>query len=98
MTAGVSPAVGREVLDAPTREIERVLLLTRIREGIDIESLHAGGRHAVAGLIADELVDAKAALSGGLVLTEEGGCSRTPSCGACSTTEGRQLTNLIASG
>lgn len=72
VTAGVSPAVGREVLDAPTREVERVLLLTRISEGIDIESLHAGGRHAVAGLIADELVDAKAALSGGLVLTRRG--------------------------
>ena len=32
---GVSPAAGRETLDAETREVERVLLLTRIREGID---------------------------------------------------------------
>ncbi|MET4159381.1 radical SAM family heme chaperone HemW [Agromyces sp. PvR057] len=72
LAAGHSPAVGREVLDAPTRETERVLLLTRIREGIDIASLHAGGRHAVAGLIADELVDAKAALAGGLTLTRRG--------------------------
>ncbi|MDQ0895907.1 radical SAM family heme chaperone HemW [Agromyces ramosus] len=70
--SGVSPAVGREVLDASTRETERVLLLTRIREGIDLASLHAGGRRAVAGLIADELVDAKAALSGGLTLTRRG--------------------------
>jgi len=72
LAAGHSPAVGREVLDAPTRETERVLLLTRIREGVDIASLHAGGRHAVAGLIADELVDAKAALAGGLTLTRRG--------------------------
>lgn len=72
VTAGVSPAVGREVLDDSTRETERVLLLTRIREGIDLASLHAGGRRAVAGLIADELVDAKAALSGGLTLTRRG--------------------------
>ncbi|ANJ27232.1 radical SAM family heme chaperone HemW [Agromyces aureus] len=72
LAAGHSPAVGREVLDAPTRETERVLLLTRIREGIDIASLHTGGRHAVAGLIADELVDAKAALAGGLTLTRRG--------------------------
>ncbi|MFF2369055.1 radical SAM family heme chaperone HemW [Agromyces sp. NPDC058110] len=72
LAAGHSPAVGREVLDAPTRETERVLLLTRIREGIDIASLHAGGRHAVAGLIADGLVDAKAALAGGLTLTRRG--------------------------
>jgi oxygen-independent coproporphyrinogen-3 oxidase len=72
LTAGISPAVGRETLDGPARETERVLLLTRIREGIDIPSLHAGGRHAVAGLIADELVDAKAALAGRLTLTRSG--------------------------
>ena len=72
VTAGVSPAVGREMLDAPTREVERVLLLTRISEGIAIASLRAGGRHAVAGLIADELVDAKAALAGVLTLTRRG--------------------------
>ena len=72
LAAGVSPAVGRETLDGPTRETERVLLLTRIREGIDIPSLHAGGRHAVAGLIADGLVDPKAALSGRLTLTRSG--------------------------
>ena len=72
MTAGLSPAVGREVLDEPTRETERVLLLTRIREGIDLPSLHAGGRHAVAGLIADDLVDARAALGGRLTLTRRG--------------------------
>ncbi len=72
LAARISPAVGRETLDGPTRETERVLLLTRIREGIDIASLHAGGRHAVAGLIADGLVDAKAALAGGLTLTRSG--------------------------
>ncbi|KRC62480.1 coproporphyrinogen III oxidase [Agromyces sp. Root81] len=72
VTAGVSPAVGRETLDAPTREVERVLLLTRIREGIAVASLHTGGRHAVAGLIADGLVDAKAALSGVVTLTRRG--------------------------
>ncbi|MEF3404958.1 radical SAM family heme chaperone HemW [Agromyces sp. CCNWLW203] len=72
VTAGVSPAVGRETLDGPTREVERVLLLTRIREGIEIASLHAAGRHAVAGLMADGLVDAKAALSGVVTLTRRG--------------------------
>jgi len=72
LAAGSSPAVGRETLDAATRETERVLLLTRIREGIDIASLHAGGRHAVAGLIADGLVDARAALAGRLTLTRRG--------------------------
>ncbi|KRE30729.1 radical SAM family heme chaperone HemW [Agromyces sp. Soil535] len=72
VTAGLSPAVGRELLDEPTRETERVLLLTRIREGIDVRSLSGGGRHAVAGLIADDLVDAKAALAGVLTLTRRG--------------------------
>ena len=72
VNAGLSPAVGREILDESTRETERVLLLTRIREGIDIRSLNAGGRDAVAGLIADSLVDAKAALAGVLTLTRGG--------------------------
>ncbi|MFF2276124.1 radical SAM family heme chaperone HemW [Agromyces sp. NPDC058126] len=72
IAAGVSPAVGREVLDAPTRETERVLLRARIREGLEISTLHTGGRHAVAALIADGLVDAKAALSGVLTLTRRG--------------------------
>lgn len=72
VTAGLSPAVGREVLDEPTRETERVLLLTRIRDGIDIPSLRAGGRHAVAGLIADDLVEARSALAGRLMLTRRG--------------------------
>ncbi|MET0724793.1 MAG: radical SAM family heme chaperone HemW [Leifsonia sp.] len=70
--AGVSPGAGRETLDADTREIERVLLLARIREGISVSSLHVNGRHAVAGLIADGLIDARAALSGSVELTLTG--------------------------
>ncbi|KQX07100.1 MULTISPECIES: radical SAM family heme chaperone HemW [unclassified Leifsonia] len=70
--AGVSPGAGRETLDAETREVERVLLLARIREGIPVSSLHAPGRHAVAGLIADGLINAKAALSGSVELTLTG--------------------------
>ena len=70
--AGDSPAAGRETLDAATREVERVLLLTRIRDGISIASLSMQGRHEVAGLIADALIDAKAALSGSIELTRRG--------------------------
>ncbi|MFC6355803.1 radical SAM family heme chaperone HemW [Luethyella okanaganae] len=69
---GVSPAAGRETLGAETREVERVLLLTRIRDGIPVSTLPVAGRRAVAGLIADELVDAKAALSGSVELTLKG--------------------------
>ena len=86
-------------LDGPTRETERVLLLARIREGIDIPSLHAGGRHAVAGLIADGLVDPKAALAGRLTLTRSG---RLLADAVVQAPPARgdlgQLTNLIASG
>lgn len=70
--AGESPAAGRETLDRETRRVERVLLLTRIREGLRTDELTAGGRRAVAGLIADGLVDAKAALAGTVVLTLRG--------------------------
>jgi putative oxygen-independent coproporphyrinogen III oxidase len=69
---GVSPAAGRETLDAATRETERVLLRSRIREGIPVGSLAPRGRTEVAGLIADELVDARAALSGSVQLTLRG--------------------------
>jgi putative oxygen-independent coproporphyrinogen III oxidase len=70
--AGVSPAAGRETLDAETRRVERVLLLTRIRSGLRIDELEPAGRIAVAGLIADELVNATAALRGSVELTLRG--------------------------
>ncbi|TAL41691.1 MAG: coproporphyrinogen III oxidase [Salinibacterium sp.] len=72
ITAGLSPAAGRESLDAQTRHVESVLLRTRIREGLPIDELGASARQAVAALIADELVDAREALSGRIVLTLRG--------------------------
>jgi oxygen-independent coproporphyrinogen-3 oxidase len=70
--SGQSPAAGRETLDHETRKVERILLLTRIREGLPIAELSASGRTAVAGLIADELVNAAAALHGSIELTLRG--------------------------
>ncbi|WP_105033841.1 radical SAM family heme chaperone HemW [Cryobacterium aureum] len=72
MLGGRSPAAGRETLDAPTRELERILLQSRIRTGIPVASLSATGRIEVAGLIADELINAKAALAGTIELTLRG--------------------------
>ena len=72
IAAGHSPAAGRETLGAETRRVESVLLRTRVREGFPIGLLAASGRTAVAGLIADELVDARAALSGRIELTLRG--------------------------
>ena len=72
ITAGHSPAAGREELDAETRALERILLETRLADGMPLDRLAASGRAEVAGLIADGLVDGRAALAGRVVLTRPG--------------------------
>jgi putative oxygen-independent coproporphyrinogen III oxidase len=72
MLSGVSPAAGRETLDPETRRVERVLLRTRIREGLDVRELTASGRTAIAGLIAEQLVEPAPAFAGRVVLTLRG--------------------------
>jgi oxygen-independent coproporphyrinogen-3 oxidase len=70
---GTSPAHGRETLTDEQRYDERVLLGVRLVEGLPIDDLQPEGRTAVAGLIADELVDAAAALRRQrVVLTRQG--------------------------
>ncbi|MBO9577588.1 MAG: coproporphyrinogen III oxidase [Microbacteriaceae bacterium] len=69
---GVSPAHARETLDAATRAEEALLLQSRIAEGYPIERLGPAGRGAVAGLIAEGLVEGGAAVRGRLVLTLRG--------------------------
>jgi len=70
--AGESPAAGRETLDAETRRVESVLLRSRIADGLPVGLLQPSGRTAVAGLIADGLVNGEAALGGNVVLTRRG--------------------------
>lgn len=72
LAAGNSPAAGRETLDAGTREVERIMLEARLGSGLAVDALDKVGRHAVAGLIADKLVDPAAAFKGRLVLTLKG--------------------------
>ena len=72
MAAGDSPAAGREELDETTRGIERILLLTRIRDGLRTDDLPPAARTAVAGLIADGLVEGAAAVRGSIILTLRG--------------------------
>ncbi|WLQ06203.1 radical SAM family heme chaperone HemW [Arthrobacter oryzae] len=72
LAAGASPAAGRETLDAETRNVERVMLEARLSSGLEVSELGTSGRHAVAGLIADGLVDPAAAFRGRLVLTLKG--------------------------
>ncbi|MGO4186727.1 radical SAM family heme chaperone HemW [Pseudarthrobacter sp. TAF60_1] len=72
LVQGLSPAAGRETLDAETLDVERVMLEARLVSGLAIATLGESGRHAVAGLMAEGLVDAQAAIQGTLVLTLKG--------------------------
>ncbi|PPF30901.1 coproporphyrinogen III oxidase [Rathayibacter tritici] len=72
LSAGASPAAGRETLDASTRQVEDVLLRSRLADGLPIASIHPKRRSDVAGLIADGLIDGRAALQGRVVLTLRG--------------------------
>jgi oxygen-independent coproporphyrinogen-3 oxidase len=72
LSEGVSPAAGRETLDAGTREVERIMLEARLGTGLQVDALDKAGRRAVAGLIADGLVEPGAAFQGRLVLTLTG--------------------------
>lgn len=72
IAAGVSPAHAREVLGADARRSERVLLETRIATGLPIEVLLSEERQEVSGLIADGLIDGRAALKGRVIPTLRG--------------------------
>jgi oxygen-independent coproporphyrinogen-3 oxidase len=73
LAAGESPAHGRETLTDEQRHDETVLLGTRISAGLPLDYLRVSGRTAVAGLIADGLVDGSAVMtSGRVVLTRRG--------------------------
>jgi putative oxygen-independent coproporphyrinogen III oxidase len=69
LAAGVSPAHAREVLDASSRRVERVLLEVRLRDGLPLDTLDAAGNAAVPGLVDRGLVESG---SGRLVLTRPG--------------------------
>jgi len=86
IATGHLPVAGHEVIDADSRELERIMLGIRLREGIELASLSgpSGGvlddvgatpPHlvpVVAGLVADGLLDAGAAMRGRAVLTLRG--------------------------
>lgn len=70
--AGTSPAAGRETPDEQARLLERTMLLTRIVDGLPVSELPSSGRQAVAGLIADGLIDGSAAVRGQVIPTLNG--------------------------
>ena len=72
IAAALSPAAGRETLGAAARYSERVLLESRLSDGMDLAVLTPSGRTAIAGLIAEGLVDGRAAIEGSMVLTRPG--------------------------
>ncbi|MGX1791975.1 radical SAM family heme chaperone HemW [Microbacterium sp. NPDC055312] len=62
LALGESPAAGRERPDLAARTLERVLLQSRLAEGLPIDDIAERRRDRVAELISDGLVDAAAAL------------------------------------
>jgi len=56
LAEGATPAHAREVLDAETRRVERVLLEVRLRAGMPVDVLDDAGRSALPALVADGLV------------------------------------------
>ncbi len=72
LTAGTSPAHGRELLSAEDQRVERVLLELRLADGLPQEVLDGAGVAAVPGLVEAGLLT-DAALGGApLVLTTRG--------------------------
>lgn len=69
---GVSPAHAREILTPEAIRDERVLLETRISEGLPVATLTEAERKAIPQLIADELIDGRAAIRGRVVPTLRG--------------------------
>jgi oxygen-independent coproporphyrinogen-3 oxidase len=77
LAAGQTPAAARETPDARGRDLERVLLRSRTREGLPITELPDGEpsdarQSAVPSLIADGLIDGAEAVRGTIVLTLRG--------------------------
>jgi oxygen-independent coproporphyrinogen-3 oxidase len=72
IAAGVSPAHGREVLDAETRRVEQVLLAVRLRDGLPAEALDAAGRAALPAQVEAGLVEPGPLEDGRIVLTLRG--------------------------
>lgn len=72
LEAGESPAAGRETLDDGARYVEDVLLRTRLSEGYPTAELNPAGRTAVAGLIADGLIEPREAFRGVVRLSNRG--------------------------
>src|SRR6185437_13759991 len=72
VTAGASPAQAREILTAGERDMERIMLATRLAEGCPLAELGPAARAAAARVVADGLADPVAYQAGQVVLTIRG--------------------------
>lgn len=72
LSDGRTPAAGREVLDEATRQVEQILLRTRLQQGLASSELGARGESVVDDLVADGLVEPQAWRNRLVVLTLRG--------------------------
>ncbi|MGC3023443.1 MULTISPECIES: radical SAM family heme chaperone HemW [unclassified Brevibacterium] len=72
LLAGQSPSIGREVLDAGTREIERIMLAARIDGELRLETLAPGSQQAIRTFVKQGLLDHDAAEDGWFQPTLQG--------------------------
>lgn len=72
VAGGVSPARAREVLDTETRQVERVMLGLRLRDGLALDELTAAGLVAARQALADGHLEAEPFAAGRAVLTLNG--------------------------
>ncbi|GAA1951975.1 radical SAM family heme chaperone HemW [Brevibacterium antiquum] len=72
LLAGESPAIGREVLEASTQEIERIMLAARIDSELPLDSLGTGSDRAIRGFVKQGLLDGDAVEEGRFEPTLQG--------------------------
>ena len=75
LKASLSPALEREIVDQANQDIERVMLETRLSDGIDLVWLKSkgfGSQEVISKLIASEVIDGGAVFQGVVKLTKKG--------------------------
>jgi len=75
LVSNLSPALERELVDEENQVIERVMLQTRLIDGLDLSWLKSkgyGSAEAISTLLAEELIDGKAVFGQSLKLTLKG--------------------------
>jgi len=75
LNANSSPALERELVDQANQAIEKVMLETRLADGIELAWLKSSGfgdAKSISNLLAEELIEGKAVFDGVIKLTLEG--------------------------